>query len=107
MLNPLWLIAAWQRGIGCPFHALTGLPCPSCGATRAALALLRLDVAGALAFNPGAVVGGFLYLAYLAWGVRHTVVRGGWPRGPRVPGARWIALGALALNWGYLVLRAV
>ena len=106
MLNPLWLIEAWRRGIGCPLHALTGLPCPGCGATRATLALLRLDLPGALAFNPGAVIGGFVYLGYLAWGARHNLVHGGWPRGPRIPGARWLAMGAFALNWAYLILHA-
>jgi hypothetical protein len=36
----------------CPLANLTGWPCPSCGLTRAALALLRGDVAGALALHP-------------------------------------------------------
>jgi len=36
----------------CPFNALTGLPCPGCGMTRAFLALGRLDFAGAYASNP-------------------------------------------------------
>lgn len=36
----------------CPFHWLTGLYCPGCGATRAMHALAHFDVAGALAMNP-------------------------------------------------------
>lgn len=36
----------------CPLANLTGWPCPSCGLTRAALALLRGDVARALALHP-------------------------------------------------------
>ena len=37
---------------GCYFHALTGLHCPGCGATRAAHALLHGDVPQAFAYNP-------------------------------------------------------
>ena len=38
-------------GISCPIHSITGLLCPGCGNTRAALALLRLDVAASLRYN--------------------------------------------------------
>ena len=34
-------------GYRCPFHAITGWWCPGCGGTRAMLALLHGDVAGA------------------------------------------------------------
>lgn len=37
--------------IDCPFYLLTGLQCPGCGNTRAALALLRLDLAAMLGYN--------------------------------------------------------
>ena len=36
----------------CPFHAMTGLFCPGCGATRALHALLHFDLPQALAMNP-------------------------------------------------------
>lgn len=36
----------------CPLKRLAGIPCPSCGATRACLALLRGDVRSALAIQP-------------------------------------------------------
>ncbi len=36
----------------CPLANLTGWPCPSCGITRAALALLQGDPARALALHP-------------------------------------------------------
>lgn len=52
----------------CPFHALTGLWCPGCGGTRAAMRLLHLDVLGALHFNAPAVLAAPV-LAY--WLVRH------------------------------------
>jgi hypothetical protein len=36
----------------CPTALFIGIPCPGCGLTRATLALLRGDVAGALHFHP-------------------------------------------------------
>ncbi len=46
------LIAALYSRIGCPLRYLTGIPCPGCGMTRAALALLRLDFADAFSWHP-------------------------------------------------------
>jgi hypothetical protein len=36
----------------CPFRALTGIPCPVCGSTTAAVHLGHLDIAGAMRANP-------------------------------------------------------
>lgn len=36
----------------CPFKAITGLPCPLCGATRAHMAVFRGDIKGAFHFHP-------------------------------------------------------
>lgn len=58
----------------CTFRAVTGIPCMSCGATRAFGQLARLDLIGALAFHPlatalalGVVLWGLLDLALLPW----------------------------------------
>lgn len=53
----------------CPFKALTGWPCVTCGGTRAALALLRGAPAEAFHFNPLvtlALVGLGVYAVYAA-----------------------------------------
>jgi hypothetical protein len=36
----------------CPFHAITGIPCPGCGMTRAMLSLGQLQFGKAMHFNP-------------------------------------------------------
>lgn len=36
----------------CIFKRITGIPCPSCGITRAHLAFFRLDFAGAVEMHP-------------------------------------------------------
>jgi Protein of unknown function (DUF2752) len=52
----------------CPFHAVTGLWCPMCGATRGVHKLLSGDVLGALgACAPLAVVLPLIAWAYMAW----------------------------------------
>jgi len=36
----------------CPFRAITGIPCPSCGSTRFAFAMLDFQFLQAFKFNP-------------------------------------------------------
>lgn len=46
----------------CPLRAVTGIPCPLCGGTTAAIDLARLDIPAALGANPLAVVGALLFV---------------------------------------------
>lgn len=62
----------------CPLRALTGVPCPFCGGTTAAVHIGRLDLLGALRANPVVVIGAIVAAgmpAVLAVKVRY----GGWP----------------------------
>lgn len=96
----------------CPWKALTGIPCPGCGTTRAALALGRLDFAAAFAVSPlaaagwaglivGGVVAGLLSLA----GIEPPAL-------PRLTGRaetafRIAVVAAVTLNWIYLIYSGV
>lgn len=41
-----------SRFYQCPLYALSGVPCPGCGMTRAFFSLLQLDFVGAWNWNP-------------------------------------------------------
>lgn len=54
----------------CHFHQLTGIPCISCGSTRALVALGELDLATALRLNTLSTAfwfGCVLYIPYALW----------------------------------------
>jgi len=91
----------------CLFKAFTGLPCPTCGTTRALGRLFVLDFGGALRMNPFTTL---LAVVVAAWALADLALL---PRrqaldvevSPRVAFA--LRVGALVLflaNWGYLVV---
>lgn len=95
--------------MACPFRTITGLPCPTCGITRAALALSQFDFAGALVRYPLmtlvwlALIGGGL-LAGLSVLLRIEI-----PEPPRTL-QNWqivLLLGALLANWAYSIATGV
>jgi hypothetical protein len=98
-------------GYRCPFRAVTGLPCPTCGGTRALHALTRLQFGRAFRLNPLAAAGGlaaalFAPFALLSWAcgarrLRLTDVR---PRQRRMIAAAVAAL--VLLNWLHLLFGA-
>lgn len=92
----------------CHLKLLTGVPCATCGTTRALLALHHGKLLTAFRLNPlmsTLVVGGILYAVPALWQW--------WRRSPRwrvsLTGPRGIkqlvavGLGILVLNWAYLV----
>ncbi len=95
---------ALARGLPpCPFRALVGIPCLTCGGTRALLALARFDVGGAFSWNPLAAAAGILFvLGGLA--ALGAAVAGRGVESPRPTRALRAALAfALAANWVFLV----
>ena len=80
----------------CPLRALTGIPCPICGTTTAAVRLGRGNVLGALLANPVTLVfGAGLVLAPLL--VRYVHV----PHRARP----WLFTGAALFAWTWQLVR--
>jgi Protein of unknown function (DUF2752) len=78
----------------CMFHALTGLDCPGCGATRAAHALLHGRVAEAFRFNP------MLFAAIGVFGFAlPSVARGRRPQFLERPWFAWTVVTVLIVWW--------
>lgn len=92
----------------CPFHAITGWPCLTCGGTRATLALLRGAIAEAFRWNPLVATAGLAAVPYLAYAVVAVVFS--LPRVHVTLDARdWARLRvstivAAAATWAFLVI---
>ncbi len=121
---PRWalaVVAAWLALIGiaewrghaagapatlCLFRRATGLPCPTCGTTRAVLCLLRGDVAGAAVQNPLMLAAGITTVILL--GLRLLAGRGPElqlaPRWRVIPWA--VVITMVGVNWAYELARA-
>lgn len=104
-LKPLWL-AAGPMLRPCVFRSLTGFACPSCGTTRAAMALLEGNLLASLTHNPLAAIVGFIFIAGAPIAVIWTFA--GWPLATfPSPLPSWIRIAAIALilvNWLYLMI---
>ncbi|MFZ4514849.1 MAG: DUF2752 domain-containing protein [Acidimicrobiia bacterium] len=83
----------------CPFKAMTGLPCPGCGATRAAYQLMQGNIGAAIQFNAVAVflVFPLLIALYVLW----ALPRLGGPQLVKLRMPTWAAwtLLAITLTW--------
>jgi hypothetical protein len=106
-LRPLWtVLAPYLRP--CVLREVTGLPCPTCGATRGALALLEGRVADALTLNPLVTVAA---AAFMIGGVLAPLWA--WRRGTapkfQSPLPGWSRLGivvAILGNWAWVIVHA-
>ncbi len=84
---------------GCVFHKMTGLPCPLCGGTRAASALLHGDVQRAFHLNPLSLIA---VAALLAAGAIF-----GWEAARGRPATNWSEFFRRARPWIPLLLLAL
>lgn len=88
----------------CWFHWLTGLHCPGCGATRCVYALLRGDLAQALAYNPVFVLV-LPFIAYSGGCTAYSSWTGKSVRIPNLPG--WAAIVIAILMGIYWIARNI
>ena len=103
-LKPLWL-AVVPALRPCIFRSLTGVPCPTCGTTRAAAAFLDGNLMAALTANPLAAAAGLLFVVGAPLSVLWAITR--WPV-PVLPTPLpiWVRIGAVVLilaNWLYVI----
>ena len=109
------LVIAWTgrfapEVVFCPFRALTGLPCLTCGGTRALAALASGRITEAVALNPlvALTAAGLITLALIDATrrlARRPPLR--WlPAGRKVLLLRGLALLSVAGNWVYLLARS-
>jgi hypothetical protein len=104
-LNVLVQRLAHAHVTTCVFRHLTGLPCPTCGGTRATIALATGHPLHALALNPmvavGSIVLGAVLIALFA-GRRDMVHRLISSRRAAI-----VLLAIILLNWAYLLWHGV
>ncbi len=104
-----WLISGLPTPL-CPLHAVTGLPCPTCGMTRGLGCLLQGNVKAGILFNPlgmALVFGITLYLTYCVVVVSARLPRLRWEPLSKMT-ALTVRIGVLLLiagNWIYLIVR--
>lgn len=104
-LSPLAPALA-EAAPGCPLKSVTGLPCPTCGTTRTALALAELDLGTALRVNPLAtgvwlsmIAGGVVALALSLTGRSLPTLPNRLPLSVRLG-----VVTIVAVNWAYLLI---
>ena len=106
-LKPLWMaIAPLLRP--CVFRSLTGIPCPTCGTTRAATSFLNGEILAAFAANPLAAGFGLLFVVGAPLATLWAIARWPVPLLP-TPIPMWIRVGAVALvsiNWLWVLATA-
>ena len=92
----------------CVFHALTGLPCPTCGATRATWQFLHGHFAASFFYNPLVSLSLCFVLAFDLYAL--AALTGAAPRiaftnfsATQKLLLRSLAIGLLLVNWLYLL----
>lgn len=94
----------------CLFRVWTGLPCPTCGATRTGIALSHFYFLDALFENPLFFM---IYAALFLWGMNTIlgVVTGKNVKfslsGREKKRVQILLVSAIALNWLYLILKTI
>jgi hypothetical protein len=103
-----WLAVGlpWPR---CMFHEITGLPCVTCGMTRCGIQFFHGHFLAALKWNPLVFallcgVAAFDLYAFTTLATRAARLRVAFGHAQKKC-TRGIVIGALLLNWGYLLIH--
>ncbi len=59
--------ASLSEFVVCPIKRVFGIPCPSCGSTRATILLLKGEFMQSLQLNPLAILSNSLFLVSIIW----------------------------------------
>lgn len=103
-----WIMPTVVLLPSCAFQGLTGIPCPTCGATRSIMHLAHGSIVAALAMNPlvaVSIVSAILYLLYSL-----ITIAAGVPRihiiltDPEKTVLRIAVVVILLINWTYLIV---
>ncbi len=84
-----WPLLPVHPALACPLRALTGIPCPLCGMTRASVAAIHGHVSTSLAYNPAGIL---LLVAAVA-----LIVRPAWLSRLRL--STWAVVVAVGTLW--------
>ena len=91
----------------CPMRSLLGLPCPTCGATRAGHALADGQVLEAILYNPLVTVAALFFVTAGLTAPLWVRLGGAVPEIRASLSTRIALVAVLALNWTYVVARGV
>ena len=97
-----YILARQGIGIPCVFRLVTGFQCPGCGNSRAALALLHLDIQGAFSYNP-MFLPEFFYVVWVLFHCSKSYLKGG--RFAYQPPFKWLDITLLAAVLIWWLLR--
>jgi len=88
----------------CPFRRLMGVPCLTCGSTRALVALARIDLGAAFLWNPLVAGAGILFIAGGVVALAAALAGRGVETPRPTPLLRAALAAAIAANWAFLVV---
>ncbi|MCZ7633314.1 MAG: DUF2752 domain-containing protein [Phycisphaerales bacterium] len=103
MALELWRTHGGDAPITCTLRRATGIPCGTCGSTRAVFSLAQGDAASALRYNPFVTIGGAALAGVgvmrIGFGKRLNLGLG--THGRRIA---WCLVGAAFIaNWAYII----
>lgn len=109
----LGTLMAWMASQGllalpaCPSKVLLGIPCATCGGTRAAVALIEGRLGEAFHWHPAGVALLFAIPPAILWDLRRACLRRPYPALPDHLHWRLAALAAFAATWALQVARGI